>query len=65
MKDHPHPERFGEKTALNNYRLITSLPMVWKILTVEIYSLITRGFSPEEQKGFHKRIKKNSKVTIY
>ena len=43
-------------TALNNYRPITCLPMMWKILTVqireEIYnSLTNRGMFPDEQKG--------------
>ena len=42
-------------TAPNNYRLITCLPMMWKILTTQIreemyYSLISRGLFPEEQK---------------
>ena len=43
-------------TAPNNYRLITSLPMTWKIITAQIreeiyYSLINRRLFPEEQKG--------------
>ena len=46
-------------TAPNNYRLITCLPMMWKILTVqikeEIYNLLTScGLFPEEQKGCRK-----------
>ena len=43
-------------TAPNNYRPITCLPMMWKILTAqmreEIYhSLTSRRLSPDEQKG--------------
>ena len=43
-------------TALNNYRPITCLPMMWKILTAQIrekiyYSLTSRGLFPDEQKG--------------
>ena len=46
-------------TAPNNYRPITSLPMMWKILTAQIkekiyYSLTSRGLFPDEQKGCHK-----------
>ena len=42
-------------TAPNNYRPITSLPMMWKILTVQIreeiyHSLTRRGLFPDEQK---------------
>ena len=48
-------------TALNNYRPITWLPMMWKILTAQIrgifYSLISRGIFPNGQKGFRKRTK--------
>ena len=48
-----------QRTAPNNYRPITCLPMMWKILTVQIgeiiyYSLTSRRLFPEEQKGFHK-----------
>ena len=58
-KDHPDSERLRKKRAApNNYRSITCVPMMWKILTVQIweiyYSLINRGLFPEEQKGFHK-----------
>ena len=40
----------------NNYRSITCLPMMWKILTAQIreeiyYSLTSRGLFPDEQKG--------------
>ena len=43
-------------TAPNNYRPITCLPMMWKVLTVQIrekiyYSLRSRGLFPDEQKG--------------
>ena len=43
-------------TAPNNYRPITCLPMMWKILTAQIreeiyHSLTSRGLFPEEQKG--------------
>ena len=43
-------------TAPNNYRPITCLPMIWKILTAQIreeiyYSLTSYGLFPDEQKG--------------
>ena len=43
-------------TAPNNYRSITCLPMMWKMLTVQIreeinYSLTSRGLLTDEQKG--------------
>ena len=46
-------------TAPNNYRSITCLPMMWKILTAQIrekiyYSLTSRGLFPDEQKGCRK-----------
>ena len=46
-------------TAPNNYRPITCLPMMWKILTAQIsekvyYSLTSRGLFPDNQKGCHK-----------
>ena len=46
-------------TAPNNYRPITCLPMMWKLLTAQIkeeiyYSLTSRGLFPEEQKGCRK-----------
>ena len=48
-----------KRTALNNYRPITCLPMTGKILTAqirkEIYnSLTSRTLFPEEQKEFRK-----------
>ena len=51
-------------TAPNNYRPITCLPMMWKILTVKIreeiyYTLKNRGLFPDEQK----RCRKGSRVT--
>ena len=46
-------------TAPNNYRPITCFPEMWKILTAQIreeiyYSLTSRDFFPEEQKGCRK-----------
>ena len=46
-------------TAPNNYRPITCLPMMWKILTAQIRekiynSLISRGLFPDELKGCRK-----------
>ena len=46
-------------TAPNNYRPITCLPMMWKILTAQIRekiynSLTSRGLFPGEQKGCRK-----------
>ena len=46
-------------TAPNNYRSITCLPMMWKILTAQIreeiyYSLTSRRLFPDEQKGCRK-----------
>ena len=46
--------------APNNYRPITCLPMMWKILTEQIreeiyYSLTSRGLFAKEQKGCRKR----------
>ena len=45
----------SKRTAPNNYRLITCLPMMWKILTAQIreeiyYSLTSRKLFPDEQK---------------
>ena len=44
-----------QRTARNDYRPITCLPTMWKILTVQIrgyiyFSLTSRGLFPEEQK---------------
>ena len=46
-------------TAPNNYRPITCLQMIWKILTAQIgenifYSLTRHGLFPDEQKGCRK-----------
>ena len=46
-------------TAPNKYRPITCLPMMWKILTVQIrediyYLLTSRSLFSEQQKGCHK-----------
>ena len=46
-------------TTPNNYRWITGLSMMWKILTAQIreknyYSLISCGLFPEEKKGCRK-----------
>ena len=46
-------------TAPNNYRPVTCLPMMWKILTAQIKekiynSLTSHGLFPEEQKGCRK-----------
>ena len=54
-------------TAPNNYRPITCLPMMWKILTAEIrekiyYSLTSRGLFPDKQKGCRKG---SSRITIH
>ena len=51
-------------TAPNNYRPITCLPMMWKILTAQIrekiyYSLTSFGLFPEE------RIQRNSRITLH
>ena len=47
--------------APNNYRPITCLPMIWKILTAQIreiyYSSISREIFLEEQKGCRNRIR--------
>ena len=48
-----------KETVQKNYRPITCLPMMWKILTAQIrkeiyYSLTNRGLFPEEQKGCRK-----------
>ena len=48
-------------TAPNNYRPITCLLKMWKILTAQIrekiyYSLTSRGLFPDEQKGCHSGI---------
>ena len=49
----------NKETAPNNNRPIICVPMMWKILTAQIreeiyYSLISRGWFPDEQKGCRK-----------
>ena len=51
-----HRKDPSKRTAPNNYRSITCLPMIWKILTAQIreeiyYSLTSCGLFPEERKG--------------
>ena len=46
-------------TATNNYRAMTCLPVMWKILTAQIkediyYSLRSRGLFPKKRKGCRK-----------
>ena len=58
-KDYINPKGPSKGTAPNNYRPITCLPMMWKILTAQIrekiyYSLTSRGLFPDEQKGCRK-----------
>ena len=53
QKDH------SKRNFPNNYRPITCLPIMWKILTAQIlreinYSQISRGLFPKKRKGFHK-----------
>ena len=52
-KDHPDPRK---GTTSNNYRSITGLPIMWKILTVQIreeiyYSQKAPGLFANDQKG--------------
>ena len=59
-ENHSKPKRPPQGNCPTNYRRITSLPMMWKILTAQIrekiyYSLIIRGIFPDEQKGCRKR----------
>ena len=58
-KDHFDSKRHLKRTALKNYRPLTFLPMMWKLLTAqireEIYdSLIRRELLPKEKKGCRK-----------
>ena len=55
-KDHIDTKGPKQRTAPNNYRPITCLTMIWKILTAQIreeiyYSLTSHRLFPEEQKG--------------
>ena len=48
-------------TAPNNYRPITCLPIMWKILTAQIgeeiyYSITSRRLFPDKQRGCHSRV---------
>ena len=57
----------SENTPSNNYRPITCLPIMWIIVTAQIkeqiyYSLISRGISPDEQKGCCKRSRDRGKL---
>ena len=53
----------------NNYRLITSLPMMLKIRTTqikkEIYNLLSRELLPKEQKGCCKRTRTGLYIDQY
>ena len=55
-------------TAPINYRSISCLPMIWKILTAQIrdiyYSLVSRGIFLDEQKGCRKRTR-DTVVLLY
>ena len=66
-KEHPDPERAPKTTAPNNYRSITCLPMMWKMLSAQIreeiyYPLINRGLFPEEEKGCRKETRATGKL---
>ena len=55
-KDQPDANKPPKGTALNNYRLMMCLQMIWKIVKTQIkeeiyYWLKSRGLFPEEQKG--------------
>ena len=56
-KDHIDPKGPKKRTAPNNFMPMTCLPIMWKILTVQIreeiyYALTSRRLFPEEQKGY-------------
>ena len=58
-KDHIDPKGPKQRTAPNNYRHITCLLRMWKILTAQVRegiynSLTSYGLFPEEQKGCRK-----------
>ena len=55
-KDHIDTKNINKRTRPNNYRRITCLPMMWKILTAQIrdeiyYWLTSRGLFTDERKG--------------
>ena len=57
-KDHLDLERPQQRNQPNNYRPITCLPVIWKILTAQIRediynSLISHRLFSEEEKGCH------------
>ena len=58
-EDNSNPKRPPQNNHLNNYRPITPLPIMCKILTAQIrenyYSLVSHGIFPEEQRGCCKR----------
>ena len=59
-KDHSNPKTLLKGTAITNYRSITCLPMMWKILMAQIREqiydlLISHKIFPNRQKGYHKR----------
>ena len=58
-----------KRTAPNNYRPITCLLMMWKILRAQIrekihYSLTSRGLFPYEERMLQ-RIQRHSRVTLH
>ena len=65
--DHSDPKRPLKRTTPNNYRPITCLLMMWKILMAQtrekiFNSLISRRLFPEEQKGCCKRTRGTEKL---
>ncbi len=53
-ENYPDPKRPLKKNQPGNYRPITYLPMMWKVLIAQIkeeicYSLVSRGVFPKEQ----------------
>ena len=58
-KDYINPKDPSKGTAPNNYRPITCLPTMWKILTTQLrekiyYSLTSHGLLSDQQKGCRK-----------
>ena len=59
-EDHSDTKISPQRNWPQKYRPITCIPMMWKILTIQIremiyYSLKSRGIFPDKQKGCHKR----------